>query len=403
MVISPITHKPFSENQRTISTVALILALAASFSLLAGCKPEDKAAPSGRSGVAGAVPVVVEQVRSKGVPLSINAVGAVESLRSIAVKSLVAGLIWKVNFKEGQEVRQGELLFEIDPRPFKNAVNLAEADLQKSQALLETAESEVSRYSGLRTQGMVSNEQFQTIENNERSLKAQLASNQAALANAKLQLEYCSILAPCDGRTGELGAHEGDLVSTSNPQISLITITQISPIYVTFSVPQQNLADIRRYINAGKIVVTAAASSRGASETGELVFIDNAIDPATGTIKLKASFDNNDRGLWPGQFASVKMTLAVVPNQLVVPTTAVQQGQKGYQVFVVRENKTVDLRSVKIGNSVGQETVITKGLKEGETVVVDGQVRLRPGVEVEIKPAVVDPFSAEAETVTKAP
>jgi membrane fusion protein, multidrug efflux system len=350
---------------------------------LAGCSA--KAPSSGRGAGGGAAPVVAGKVERKVVPVALDVIGAVEPIRTAAVRSQVTGVMFKLHFEEGQEVKQDDLLFEIDPRPFQNALRQAEADLEKVRVQLETAQAEVTRYRGLSEQGMVSKEQYQSIQDNERSLRAALVSSQAAVENDRLQLEYCSIRAPISGRTGSLGAHEGDLVRASDATVSLVVINQLSPIYVTFSVPQQNLASISRYRAAGSIVVTARPPGTDElPETGQLTFIDNAIDATTGTLKLKATFPNEDRRLWPGQFANIRMTLTS-PTVLVVPTAAVQNDQSGQHVFVIKSDQTAELRPVTIERSTETESVVTSGVVEGETVIVDGQLRVLPGKPVAVK------------------
>ncbi|MCX6952512.1 MAG: efflux RND transporter periplasmic adaptor subunit [Verrucomicrobia bacterium] len=379
---------------RPAKLALLPFASAALLLMLAGCG-EKAAAPAAASGSkrgnTGPVPVVVDTAKQKDMPLNLLAIGAVESVRAVAIKSLVTGVLQKVNFREGQDVKAGELLFEIDPRPFQNALRSAEADLQKIRVQLETAQAQVKRYQGLEAEAMVSKEQFRTIQDSARVLQAQLLTSESNLANAKLQLDYCSIRAPFDGRTGGLGAHEGDLVRASDATVSLVTVTQLAPIYVTFAIPQQELASLQRYKGAGSIGVAATVGGTvPSSETGELIFIDSAIDTTTGTIKAKASFSNAGHVLWPGQFVNLKITLTTLADQIVVPTKAIQYGQEGQQVFVVSADKKAELRRVTVGNNVGLETTIAKGLKVGETVVVDGQIRLRPGAEVDIKPPVDD-------------
>lgn len=351
---------------------------------LSACSRQAK--PVAAKGAA-PVPVVVAPVQRRAIPLYVDAIGLVESMHSIAIRSQVTGVLFKVDFVEGQEVKKGDLLFEIDPRPFQNAVALAEADVEKYSAQLETAQDQLKRYSSLLPQGMVSQEQYKTIENAQRSLKAQLLSSQAALANARLQLEYCSIHAPIDGRTGSLGAHEGDLVR-ANDANTLVAITQLTPVYVTFSVPQQNLPIIQQYLTKGEIPTTA--DPEGRKELGKLTFVDSAVDASTLTVRLKGTFPNADRALWPGQYVDIRATLAVEADQIVVPAPAVQAGQGGAQVFVVRDNQTAELRKVVAGRNVGDETIILSGLQGSERVVVDGQIRLRPDSPVEIKEPVRD-------------
>ena len=374
--ISSLVRTP--QNRWKTILGALLLA-----SSLAGCSGK---APSPARGAGGApAPVVAGKVERKVVPVALDVIGAVEPIRTAAVRSLVTGSLLKLHFQEGQEVKQDDLLFEVDPRPFQNALRQAEADLQKVRVQLETAQAEVTRYRGLSEQGMVSKEQYQTIQDNERSLRAALVSSEAAVENDRLQLEYCSIRAPISGRTGSLGAHEGDLVRASDATVSLVVINQLSPIYVTFSVPQQNLAPIGRYQAAGSIVVAARPPGQDEPpEVGQLTFIDNAIDATTGTLKLKATFPNEDRRLWPGQFANIRMTLTS-PTVLVVPTAAVQNDQAGQHVFVIKADQTAEFRPVTIERSSETESVVTSGLTEGETVVVDGQLRVLPGKPVAVK------------------
>jgi membrane fusion protein, multidrug efflux system len=389
MVLIPTALTRFSP-----SVLALSLVLG-----LSGCDSKEAAAPAGsapaagarpaggggKRGGAGIPPVLVGKVQRKVVPLTLEAIGAVEPIRTAALRSQVTGNLLKLHFQEGQDVKEGDLLFEIDARPFLNAVHSTEADLEKLRVQLGTAQAQVVRYRSLTEQSMVSKEQFQTIQDTERALQAQILSSEAAAANAKLQLEFCSIRAPLSGRTGNVGAHEGDLVRASDTAVTLVTIHQLSPIYVTFSRAQQDLGLITRYRAAGEIEVACApAGSEEATEKGELSFIDNAVDSTTGTIKLKASFPNEAHRLWPGLFASVRITLAS-PEVLTVPTPAVQNDQRGQHVFVVTADQTAELRDVVIERSFEGDSVVTKGLQEGETVIVDGQLRVLPGKPVEVK------------------
>jgi multidrug efflux system membrane fusion protein len=364
--------------------------------LLAGC-PDKSATPAGgRGGAGGPAPVVVAKTQKKIVPLTLDAIGAVEPSRTAAIRSLVTGTLMKIHFQEGQDVEQGDLLFEIDPRPFQNAVQSAEADLQKTRVQLETAQTQVERYKSLNAESAISKEQYQSLLDSERVLSAQLASSDAAYANARLQLEYCSIRAPLPGRTGALGAHEGDLVRASDANISLVTIHQLSPIYVTFSVPQQYLAPLTRYQAAGNIAVLAMppGEENAEREKGALIFIDNNVDSTTGTLKLKATFPNAAHRLWPGQFVTTRLTLAA-PEVLVVPFAAIQNDQKGQHVFVIKDDHTAEFRTVTVERSNETDAVISKGLSEGETVVTDGQLRVIPGKPVEIKSSATEPADAK--------
>jgi multidrug efflux system membrane fusion protein len=355
---------------------------------LAACR--DNAAPTGKGGArggGGSVPVLVATVQHKVAPLNLEAVGVVEAIHTAALRSQVTGTIVKVGFQEGQDVAEGALLFELDPRPFQNALSSAQASLDQVRAQLENARLQVARYTSLNMGSIVTKEQFQQIEVAERVLATQEVVGENAVANARLQLDYCSIRAPFAGRTGGLGAHLGDLVRASDATNSLVTINQLSPIYVTFGVPQQHLAVLARYRAAGTIAVAVTPpGAEQTTETGELSFVDNAVDPATGTLKLKATFSNPAHRLWPGQFVAVRMTLAA-PEVLAVPSAAIQNGQNGPYVFVVKEDMTAELRPVTVERTVEADAVIAAGLKEGETVVIDGQFRVAAGQQVEIKPA----------------
>jgi multidrug efflux system membrane fusion protein len=351
----------------------------------AGCGEKPKPAGKGTGG--GAAPVLVGKVQRKVAPLTINAIGAVEPIRTTGVRAQVTGTLQKIDFKEGQEVKEGDLLFEIDPRPFENALRSAQADLQKAKVQLDNEVAEVERYKGLSEQGMVSKEQYLSIQTAERTARAALASAEAAVANDQLSLDYCSVRAPFSGLTGSLGVHEGDLVRASDANIAMITINQISPVYVTFSVPQDNLAAIVRYRAAGSLEVKATPPGQNQKpETGTLSFIDNNIDSTTGTLKLKASFPNADHRLWPGQFADVRLTLDS-PEAIVVPTVAVQNDQTGQHVFVVKDDMTAEFRNIIVDRAVDSDSVVSKGLSPGETVVTEGQLRVLPGKPVQIKPA----------------
>jgi len=374
----------FSPLHRSKNWVAPVLALAL-LAGTAGCG--DKSGPSagsGKSARAAAAPVLVGQVRKKVVPILIDAIGAVEPIRSATIRAQVTGTLMRIDIKEGQDVKEGDLLFEVDPRPFENAIASAKADLEKARVQLENARTQVARYKALSAESMVSKEQYQQISDNERALAAQLLSNEAALTNAKLQLEYCAIRAPISGRTGNLGAHEGDLIR-ANDVGAMVTINQISPIYVTFGVAQQYLSTLTRYRADAMLSVSVAPPGLDdAPEKGELTFMDNTIDPTTGTLKLKATFQNSAHRLWPAQFATVSVTLAS-PEVLVVPSSAVQTSQTGQHVFVVKSDNIAELREVVIERSLDADSVITKGLVEGETVVTDGQLRVISGKPVEIK------------------
>jgi multidrug efflux system membrane fusion protein len=329
--------------------------------------------------------VVVGTVQRKIVPLVIDAIGAVEPIRTTAVRSQVTGVLLKRVIKEGQDVAEGDLLFEIDSRPFRNSLLSAEADLQKAKVQLETAQAQVARYRSLTTDQMVSKEQFEKITDTARALEAEVVADESRVANARLQLEFCSIRAPLAGRTGNINVHEGDIVRANDSGAPLLTINQLSPIYVTFGVPQQYLASLTRYRATGTLKVSVVPPGIDERpELGELTFLDNTVDSTTGTLKLKGAFPNTEHRLWPGQFATVTVTLAS-PEVLTIAGSALQSAQSGQHVFVVRPDRTAELRRVEIERVAGDLAVITRGLNEGETVVTDGQLRVLPGRPVEIK------------------
>lgn len=377
-----------SSAVRSFSLACLPLVLA---SLISGCSEKSAAPGGGKAGRGGGVaPVVVGTAKRKVVPLVIDAIGAVEPIRTTAVRSQVTGTLQKIAIKEGQDVKEGDLLFEIDPRPFVNALKSAEADLQKAKAQLETARTQVARYRTLTADQMVSKEQFEKISDTARSLESEVLADESRLATAKLQLEYCSIRAPLAGRTGNMAVHEGDLVRVNEAGGLLVTINQLNPIYVTFGVPQQYLATLSRYRATGTLKVSVVPPGVDEKpEVGELTFMDNTVDSSTGTLKLKASFPNSSHRLWPGQFATVSLTLAT-PEVMTVASSAIQTSQSGQYVYVIGAESVAELRPVVVERTFEADAVITKGIQEGETVVVDGQLRVIPGKPVAIK----DPSAA---------
>jgi len=333
-------------------------------------------------------PVTVAQVEQKDIPLQLKAIGNVEAYNTVGIKSLVNGTVEKVHFREGQDVQKGQLLFTIDPRPFQAALRQAEANLAKDVAQARNAEEQARRYAGLVKDGIVTQEQYDQIRTTADSYGANVAADRAAVESAKLQLSYCYIHSPLVGRTGNLAVNAGNVVKANDVPV-LVTINQVSPIYVSFTVPERELAGLKKHIAAGDLKVEAVVPSDGQqADSGNISFLDNTVDPATGTIRLKGTFANLKRHLWPGQFVNVIMTLAIKPKALVVPTTAVQTGQQGQYVFVVGADLNAEVRPVVAGITTDGLMVIEQGLKAGETVVTDGQIRLAPGAKVVIgKPA----------------
>jgi membrane fusion protein, multidrug efflux system len=370
----------------------------------------------GRRGAGGPVPVVTAKAQSKAVPVTIPAVGTAEALASVQIRAQTTGQLSDVHFAEGQDVRKGQLLFTLDPRPFEAALSQAQAVLARDTATANNAEQQKSRYEDLYKRGLIPRDQYETQRASNESLQATLAADRAAVDNAKLNLAYTKIVAPMSGRTGALGVHVGDLVR-ANDATPLVIINQVSPIYVSFSVPGRYLGDIRRYQAQKKLVVQAkgqapiapgaqapapppptpsvgqtvapgqgatVAAPEGLVENGVVTFIDNTVDASTGTIKLKGTFQNADQGLWPGLFVQVTLNLTTEQGVIVVPATAVQPSASGQYVYVVKSDRTAEIRPVTVARQFGEEMIIAKGLTVGEEVVTDGQLRLTPGAQVTI-------------------
>ena len=321
----------------------------------------------------------------KTVPLQIKAVGNVEAYSTVSVKSQVTGVLTQAHFKEGQNVKKGQLLFTIDPRPYDAALKQAEANLARDTAQLQNSREQARRYAELVKKQYVSQEQYDQIRANADAAEAVVQADQAAVENAKVQLSYCYIFSPIDGQVGTLLVNEGNLVRV-NDGTPLVVINQVTPIFVTFSVPEQNLADMRRHMAAGTLKVEAQfPSDEGRPEQGSLAFIDNAVDRTTGTIKLKADFKNLERRLWPGQFINVALTLSTQSDAVVVPSEAIQVGQDGQHVFVVKPDNSVEVRPVVVARTNEGEAVIAKGLQPGEQIVREGQFLLGPESRIEVK------------------
>ncbi|KPK44263.1 MAG: RND transporter [Nitrospira bacterium SM23_35] len=331
------------------------------------------------------VPVTVATATQKTVPVQIKAVGNIEPYSTVAVKSQIGGVLTGVHFREGQDVKKGALLFTIDPRPYEAALKQAEANLAKDTAQLENARKELSRYEELVRKGYVAQEQYDQIRTNAAALEATVNADKALVENALLQLKYCYIYSPVNGRTGNLIVNEGNLVK-ANADTPMVVINQIQPIYVAFSVPEQFLGEIKKFMSAGTLkVLVIIGRDETYPDAGFVTFVDNTVDTATGTIKLKATFANRDRQLWPGQFVDSLMTLTTQPDAIVVPSQSVQTGQKGSYVLVIKPDLTAEVRPVVTGLTFEEETVVEKGLHPGEQVVTDGQMMLFPGAKVTVR------------------
>jgi multidrug efflux system membrane fusion protein len=319
--------------------------------------------------------------------VNVRVVGNVEASSNVEVRAQVAGELLSVEFTEGQDVAAGLLLFTIDPRPYDVAVKQAEATLARDTAQAEGARTQLARSDDLLARGLVSKAEHESLSTQAAALVALTEADRAQVENARLQLEHTKILAPVSGRTGALLVHRGSLIR-ANDTTPLVVINQVSPVFVSFAVPSRLLPQLREGRTQGTLAVSASeAQADEVPARGTLSFIDNAVDQTTDTIRLKATFPNRDRRLWPGAFVNVVLRLATDRNALVVPDAAPQTGQDGDFVFVVKPDQTVEARPITIGWTDAGETVIAKGLKAGETVVTDGQLRLTPGAHVSIKPA----------------
>jgi multidrug efflux system membrane fusion protein len=360
-------------------------------------------------GEGGAVPVVTTKVTERDVPVDLAAIGNVEAYTTISVRSQVTGQLQNVSFREGDFVKKGQLLFTIDRRPFEAALQQAEANLVRDKALLSQAEAQLARdgaqaeYSQLSSErqakltkdGILSKDASEQARASAEaqaaavtadraaveSARAQLVAQQAAVDNAKVQLDYCTIESPIDGRTGNITVKTGNLVTANTTE--LMTIAQVEPIFVTFSVPAIQLNAVKQGFGKDKIPVTVTPQDGGNLPVqGDLAFIDNSVDASTDTIKLKARFTNNDHRLWPGQFARVSVRVTTLPHALILPNQAVQTGQDGQFVFLVKGD-AVDQQPVTVGQRVGEDVVIEKGLQAGQTVVTEGQLRLEAGTKIQ--------------------
>lgn len=398
----------------------LILVVGSLAVALAGCTNSGASASGGGGGkggrgrgAGGDVPVTVAKATQKNVPVEIQVIGNVEAYNTISVKAQVTGQLTQVHFKEGDYVKKGDLLFNIDPRPLQAALDQAKANLDRDKATLgqsdanlardeaqaRYAQAQSTRYTQLFQNGIISKDQSEQLRANAEataqavaadratinSTKAAIESSEAAVENAVVQLGYCEIFSPIDGRTGNLTVKQGNVVSANT--VELMTINEIEPIYVTFSVPESQLPAIKRYMALATLPVRARPQDddTGPEENGGLTFIDNSVDVTTGTIKLKGTFPNTSHKLWPGQFVRVTLRLTTQQNAIVVPNEAVQTGQNGAFIYVVKQDRTVESRPVTTGARVDQDMVVETGLEPGETVVTEGQLRLAPGSRVVVR------------------
>jgi len=331
------------------------------------------------------VSVTAADAAEKDVPVQVRAIGNVQAYTTVTIKAQIDGAITAVHFSEGQKVKKGDLIFSIDSRPFEAKLKQAEAILAKEKAQLQTARKQVERYSAVVKKGFVSEEKFDQIISDAVALEAGVRADEAAVESARLELKYCSITSPIDGYVGEIKVNQGNVVKANDNEKPLVIINQTSPIYVSFAVPEQNLPAIKKHMAKGKLTVQAVVpGEEDQSVRGELTFVDNIVDMATGTILLKATFSNEERQLWPGQFVNAVLTLTTESGAVVIPSRAVQAGQQGPFVFVVKPDSTVEYRQVSVGRIFDNDVVITKGVASGERVVTDGHLRLAQGSPVKV-------------------
>jgi multidrug efflux system membrane fusion protein len=363
--------------------IPLLAVMAAGLSLLSACVGTKAA-----SGPPPPVPVLAATVEQKDIPVQVHAIGAVEAYSTVSVKTQITGELTGVFFKEGDDVKKGQLIFTLDKRPLEADVRRAEGALARDEAQAANALTDQRRFEALVKAGVVSTQEYDRVASNSEALAAAVRADKGALENARVQLVYASIYSPINGRTGNLIVHQGNMVK-ANDAPALVNINQVEPIYVTFMVPQQYLADVKQYSRNGSLPVQAVipSDSRGPI-TGRLSFIDNTVDSNTGTIKLKGMFTNGDRRLWPGQFVDAYLTLKTQSNALVIPSQAIQNGQQGTFVYVIKDDNTVEARTITTSETqqAGQ-VIVQKGLAVGERIVTDGQLRLVPGAKVQVRQA----------------
>jgi multidrug efflux system membrane fusion protein len=356
--------------------------------LLAGCSASTEGSGPAKEGPGvpqNSIPVTVAAVVQKAMPIQITAVGTAEAFATVSVRSQATGELNSVHFEDGGDVEKGQLLFNLDRRAFEAAVNQAEATLQRDIAQAANARSQQERYRGLSERGIATREQVDQMSASATALDATVEADRAALESAKVQLSYARIVSPLSGRTGKLMVHVGNLVRATDAN-ALVVINQISPIHVSFAIPESDLPEFKRYMAARALRVEARPpNDSGPPSIGTVSFVDNAVEQTTGTIMIRGTFQNADRRLWPGQFANVTVTLGTDANAIVIPTAAVQTGQQGPFVFVMKSDKSVEMRSIRVARATGSETIVASGVTVGETVVKDGQLRLAPGTQVSIR------------------
>ena len=372
-------------GRRRSLLIAMALVVLAAAALVTHLATGSRANEPNKGRGSAAVPVTVVAVAEQPMPMRIAAIGNVEPFATVALKARVDGQILDVAFKEGEEVREGQVLFRIDPRPFEAQLRQAEATHLRDTAAAAQARSQEKRYLELLEKNFVSKDAYAQFRTNAETAEAVASASRAALDNARLNVEYCTIRSPINGFAGKVLIQRGNLAK-ANDTAPLIVLNQVRPVYVNFAVPEQTLEAIRKYMARGPLAVSAGApGAASAASAGKLVFVDNAVDATTGTIRLRAQFPNQDLALWPGQYVNVAVTLYEQAAALVVPADSVQNGPQGQYVYVVAPDMTAELRPVTLDRVDGASAVIASGLKQGESIVTQGQLRLGPGAKVTIR------------------
>lgn len=362
--------------------LALLLWAMTAF-MLAGCVKRSPAKQGPRGDGAGpAVPVTVATVQQKTMPIEVSNFGSVEAFADVELKAQVTGVLTQVHFTEGQMVKKGDLLLSIDSRQPEASLKMAQANLERDQAQLKNAEREAARQTELLQKGFASQDTYDQAATAVETLRAAVSADKAAVENAALQLDYCSIRSPVNGCTGRLLVHQGNLIKAND--VSVVSVRQIEPIYVSFTVPEQYLPSIKREMATRALDVAVTIGQTNEVIHGDLSFIDNTVDPGSHMVRLRATFANKDGQLWPGQYVEVSLTIAQEPNCVVVPSQAIQTGQSGQFVYVVKPDQSVEARPVTAKRAMNNETIVEQ-VQPGEVVVTDGQLRLVPGARVQIK------------------
>src|SRR5258706_4284007 len=371
-------------RRRLLITGVVLVALAGGG--LAAYFASDSRAKEGRKAAKGppAVPVSVARVQQQSVPVRLRAIGNVEAFMTVAIKARVDGQINAVNFGEGEAVKKGDVLFRIDPRPYEAALRQAEANALRDAAARDQARSQERRYQELLQKNFISKEAYAQIRTNAETAQASANASQAARETARLNLEYCTIRSPLEGFVGRVLLQAGNLVK-ANDVSALAVINQVRPIYVNFAVPEQNLTEVRKYMAQGPLAAEVIpVDAQQATPRGKLIFVDNAVDPSTGTIRMRAQFDNDDALLWPGQFVNVVVQLYEQAEAIVIPSQAIQTGPEGQYVYVVGDDMLAEMRRIKVLRTDADFAIVADGLAKGERVVTRGQLRLGPKTRVQI-------------------